>query len=81
MSLLTQASLVLTPTSYKANKLYSVVPSSGNGDMTTTRATTATRINSSGLVENVFLHFDVFLLAKKFSNLIEEKKYLFCQTN
>lgn len=53
MSLLTQASLVLTPTSYKANKLYSVVPSSGNGDMTTTRATTATRVNSSGIVENV----------------------------
>lgn len=53
MSLLTQASLVLTPTSYKANKLYSVVPSSGNGDITTTRATTATRVNSTGLVENV----------------------------
>ena len=53
MSLLTQASLVLTPTSYKTNKLYSVVPSSGSGDLTTTRATTATRINSSGLVENV----------------------------
>ena len=53
MSLLTQASLVLTPNAYKANKLYSVVPSSGNGDMTTTRATTATRVNSSGLVENV----------------------------
>ena len=53
MSLLTQASLVLTPTSFKANKLYSVVPSSGNGDMVTTRATTATRVNSSGLVENV----------------------------
>ena len=53
MSLLTQASLVLTPTSYKANKLYSIIPSSGSGDMTTTRATTATRINSSGLIENV----------------------------
>lgn len=53
MSLLTQASLVLTPTSYKANKLYSVVPSSGNGDLTTTRATTATRVNSNGLVESV----------------------------
>ena len=53
MSLLTQASLVLTPTAYKANKLYSVVPSNGNGDMVTTRATTATRVNSSGLVENV----------------------------
>jgi len=53
MSLLTQASLVLTPTAYKANKLYSIIPSSGNGDMVTTRATTATRVNSSGLVENV----------------------------
>ena len=53
MSLLTQASLILTPTAYKANKLYSVVPSSENGDLTTTRATTATRVNSSGLVENV----------------------------
>lgn len=53
MSLLTQASLVLTPTSYKANKLYSVVPSSGSGDLTTTRATTATRVNSSGIIENV----------------------------
>jgi len=53
MSLLTQASLVLTPNAYKANKLYSIIPSSGNGDMTTTRATTATRINSSGVIENV----------------------------
>jgi hypothetical protein len=53
MSLLTQASLVLTPNAYKANKLYSIIPSSGNGDMVTTRATTATRVNSSGLVENV----------------------------
>jgi hypothetical protein len=53
MSLLTQASLVLTPTAYKANKLYSIIPSSGNGDMITTRATTATRVNSSGVIENV----------------------------
>lgn len=53
MSLLTQASLVLTPNAYKANKMYSIIPSSGSGDMTTTRATTATRINSSGVVENV----------------------------
>ena len=53
MSLLTQASLVLTPNAYKANKLYSIIPSSGSGDMTTTRATTATRVNSSGIIENV----------------------------
>jgi len=53
MSLLTQASLILTPTAYKANKLYSIVPSSGNGDMTVVRATTATRVNASGVVETV----------------------------
>lgn len=53
MSVLTQTSLVLTPNAYKANKLYSIIPSTGSGDMTTTRATTATRVNSSGLVENV----------------------------
>lgn len=54
MSLLTQASLVLTPNAYKSNKLYSIIPSSGNGDMTFTRAlSTATRINSSGVIETV----------------------------
>lgn len=53
MSLLTQASLVLTPNAYKAGTLYSIIPSNGNGDMTVTRATTATRINSSGVIETV----------------------------
>ena len=53
MSLLTQASLVLTPNAVKASKLYSIIPSNGNGDMTVVRATTATRLNSSGLIESV----------------------------
>ena len=53
MSLLTQASLVLTPNAYKTGKLYSVIPSNGNGDFTVTRATTATRVNSAGLVQLV----------------------------
>ena len=53
MSLLTQASLVLTPNAVKTSKLYSIIPSNGNGDMTVVRATTATRVNSSGLIENV----------------------------
>jgi hypothetical protein len=52
MSLLTQASLILTPTAEKAGKLYSVVPSNGNGDMDVVRNTTATRVNSLGLIEN-----------------------------
>ena len=53
MSLLTEASLVLTPNAYKEGKLYSIIPSNGNGDFTAVRATTATRVNSAGLVEVV----------------------------
>jgi len=53
MSLLDTASLVVTPNGTKASKLYSVVPSSGAGDLDVTRATTATRVNSSGLIESV----------------------------
>jgi hypothetical protein len=53
MSLLDTASLVVTPNGTKASKLYSVVPSDGSGDLDVTRATTATRVNSSGLIESV----------------------------
>jgi hypothetical protein len=53
MSLLDTASLVITPNGTKASTLYSVVPSSGAGDLSVTRATTATRVNSSGLIESV----------------------------
>jgi len=53
MSVLDEASLVLIPSGYKASKLYSVVPSSGDGDLDFTRSTTATRVNESGLIETV----------------------------
>ena len=53
MSLLSQASLVVTPNAFKASKLYSVIPSDGSGDMTSARATTATRVNENGLIETV----------------------------
>jgi hypothetical protein len=53
MSLLTKASLVLTPNAIKSNKVYSIIPSNGNGDFTFTRDTAATQINSLGNVENV----------------------------
>ena len=53
MSLLDTASLIVTPNGYKASKLYSIVPSNGAGDMDVTRATTATRVNPSGLIESV----------------------------
>jgi hypothetical protein len=47
-------SLALIPSGYKANKLYSVLPTDGSGDLTFTRAAdTATRVNSDGLIELV----------------------------
>ena len=53
MSLLDTASLIVTPNGYKEGKLYSVIPSDGSGDLSVVRATTATRVNSAGLVELV----------------------------
>jgi hypothetical protein len=53
MSLLDTASLIVTPNGYKAGTLYSVIPNTTLGDLDVTRATTATRVNSSGLIESV----------------------------
>jgi hypothetical protein len=53
MSLFNQASLVVTPNGYKAGKLYSIKPTSGAGDLDVVRATGATRVNASGLIETV----------------------------
>lgn len=49
--LLNQASLVMIPSGYKEDTVYSVVPSDGSGDLSFTRASNGTRINSAGLVE------------------------------
>jgi hypothetical protein len=53
MSLFESASLVVTPNGTKASKLYAIKPTDGSGDLTVTRATTATRINASGLISSV----------------------------
>ena len=53
MSLFDSASVVITPSGYKEDKLYSIKPTDGNGDLVVTRATTATRVNSAGLIEVV----------------------------
>jgi hypothetical protein len=53
MSLFDSASLCVTPNAYKEDKLYSIKPTDGSGDLVVTRATTATRVNSAGLVELV----------------------------
>ena len=46
-------SLLIVPARFKSGKLYSQIPTSGAGDFTVTRATTATRVNASGLIESV----------------------------
>ena len=53
MSLFDDASLVISPNGTKAGKLYAVKPTDGSGDLTVTRATSATRVNASGLIETV----------------------------
>ena len=46
-------SIALIPSGYKANKVYSVLPTDGAGDLATTRASSATRVNKEGLLETV----------------------------
>lgn len=52
-NLLEQASLVMIPSGYKEDVVYSQIPLDGSGDMTLTRASNGTRVNSAGLVEVV----------------------------
>jgi hypothetical protein len=49
--LLNKASLVVIPSGYKEDTVYSVVPSDGSGDLSFTRASNGTRVNSAGLFE------------------------------
>jgi hypothetical protein len=53
MTALDTASLVFYPSGYKESKLYSIKPTDGTGDLTFTRASSATRVNSQGLIESV----------------------------
>ena len=53
MNLFDSASLIVTPNAYKASKLYAIKPTDGSGDLVVTRATTATRVNASGVIETV----------------------------
>jgi len=53
MTLLSEASFLVTPNGYKASKLYAAIPTNGKGDMTFTRATTATRVDENDLVSSV----------------------------
>jgi hypothetical protein len=47
------ASLVFLPSGYKSGKLYAQKPLTTDGQLAFTRASTATRVNASGLIETV----------------------------
>ena len=51
MSYFDDASLVMIPSGYKEDKVYSVKPIDGSGDLDFTRASSATRIGPTGLIE------------------------------
>ena len=67
MSLLDKASLIVTPNGYSEDTLYSVVPSSGAGDLSFARATDAWRTNSAGLVQRVC--WNLFTFSEQFENV------------
>ncbi len=49
--LLNSASLVMIPSGYKEDTVFSAIPTDGSGDLSFTRSGNGTRINSAGLVE------------------------------
>ena len=53
MSLADQASLLLIPSGYKSQKLYSIFPTNGVGDFDFSRSGSATRIAQNGLITTV----------------------------
>jgi hypothetical protein len=66
MSYFDDASLVLIPSGYKDQKVYSVKPLDGSGDLTFSRASSATRVASNGLIEKV--RTNLFLYSEQFNN-------------
>lgn len=45
--------LLTTANAFKTSKLYSIIPTSGAGDIAYTRSSTATRVNQNGLIETM----------------------------
>ena len=66
MSSFDDIGVAMIPSGYKEGKLYSVLPNSGDGDFDFSRSTTATRVNSQGLIEKARTNF--LLQSNTFSN-------------
>jgi len=68
MSLYDDASLIMYPSGYKEDKIYSLKPTDGSGDLTFTRASSATRVNAEGLIEEVPVN--KFKYSEQFDNAV-----------
>jgi hypothetical protein len=62
------ASLIITPNTYLEGKLIASYPPDPIGDFDVTRATTATRVNSAGLVELV--PYNILRYSQEFNNAV-----------
>ncbi len=71
-STINKASLVLTPNGYKESKLHSFKPFAGNGDLSVVRATTATRVNSQGFIEET--PYNLVRYSEQFENAAWSKR-------
>jgi hypothetical protein len=71
MSYFDDASLVMIPSGYKNQKVYSVKPLDGSGDLTFSRASSATRVASNGLIEKV--RTNVALYSEQLDNAVYSK--------
>jgi hypothetical protein len=71
MSYYSDASLVYIPAAVKNGKTYSVKPTDGTGDLTFSRASSATRVASNGLIEKVRENLQTY--SQDFSNAVWNK--------
>lgn len=74
-----QASLVVTPNGYKETRLYTIKPNDTVSDFITTRATTGTRVNSDGYIEEV--PYNLFSQSETFENAYWTKQRTTVSTN
>ena len=79
MSTYTDASLIYYPSGYKASKAYSLKPTDGSGDLTFTRASSATRVNAEGLIEGV--RTNLALYSNDLSNAVWNKTFTTITSN
>jgi hypothetical protein len=79
MSFYSDASLVLIPSGYKDQKIYSAKPTDGAGDLVFSRASDATRVASNGLIEKVRTNLTLF--SEQFDNAAYSKGTLTVSAN